>query len=283
MFAGGHTTPHRACVAEACAQKPQEQGQRSHDALTAAHALSTLYPTARAAPPAGLQARHFVNLTNGVEALPELLELDVRFTRLQSSHCESGAYDRILGELDTELLMALACGRSCYVYDFASRNKARGVPRAVFLGLEFVRWSLGWLWFREAADRVMVRGKNVVPFWRDTVMPYRIDKVTKKKLRYYAPFAMEMGVREVALHGVYGRASVIDGCKGVHVKMVRRWLEEEERKGRTRDSGDVLDDDVAAWFAAHGLMVYDSENSDEDLVATQRALTLHRLPHEQSR
>ena len=36
--------------------------------------------------------------------------------------------------------------RSCLVYDFGSRNKKRGAPRAVWYGLEFVRYALRVLW-----------------------------------------------------------------------------------------------------------------------------------------
>ena len=81
-------------------------------------------------------ARLFVNLTNGVEALP-LLEasgLPYTFCRLQSSLCEAQAFEQLVISADTHLLMSLACVHSCYVLDFASRNKKRGVPRAVWYG-----------------------------------------------------------------------------------------------------------------------------------------------------
>jgi hypothetical protein len=58
-----------------------------------------------------------VNLTNGLEALDALSSLvppdELRFTRLQSSHCESGAYDKLLAELDHDLLWSLASGHTC--------------------------------------------------------------------------------------------------------------------------------------------------------------------------
>jgi hypothetical protein len=36
--------------------------------------------------------------------------------------------------------------RSCYVWDLGSRNKKRGAPRALWAGLEFVRWCLDTRW-----------------------------------------------------------------------------------------------------------------------------------------
>jgi hypothetical protein len=41
-------------------------------------------------------------------------------------------------------------GYNCMVYDYGSRNKKRGVPRALWYGLEFVRFALNWVWFGES-------------------------------------------------------------------------------------------------------------------------------------
>ena len=83
--------------------------------------------------------RHFVNLTNGLEAAEQLTTLvgldNIRMTRIQSSHCEAGSYDKILHSLGPELLWSLATGYECVVYDYGSRDTTRGVPRALFLGL----------------------------------------------------------------------------------------------------------------------------------------------------
>ena len=35
---------------------------------------------------------------------------------------------------------------SCLVYDLGSRNKKRGAPRAIWYGLEWVRFALHYLW-----------------------------------------------------------------------------------------------------------------------------------------
>ena len=41
---------------------------------------------------------------------------------------------------------------SCVVYDFGSRDKKRGVPRALWYGTEFVRYALDWYWFDAKDD-----------------------------------------------------------------------------------------------------------------------------------
>lgn len=222
-----------------------------------------------------LNPRHFVNLTNGVEALQDIRAFvhsdeEVRFMRLQSSHCESGAYDKILNSLDDEFLFSLACGRACYVYDLASRNKVSGVPRSIFLGIQFVKWSLAYLWFGSRSpglvpEKVLVRGKNTVPFWRDQVMPFKISKQTKRKLRYFSPFAQELGVYDIRLFGVYGRVCENDGCKTVHTKTVRNWLETSQ--SLAADSKSQL-----SVVARSGLVVHDSGATEQELIRIQNEI-----------
>ena len=72
---------------------------------------------------------HFVNLTNGLEAVPTLLALGVRdFTlvRLTSTACEQRRHADFLREADASLLAALAAGRVALVWDTSSRERGRG-------------------------------------------------------------------------------------------------------------------------------------------------------------
>jgi hypothetical protein len=66
--------------------------------------------------------------------------------------CEVGDMEKVLCELDANLLVSLALGYSCVVYDFGSRDKKRGVPRALWYGTEFVRYALDWYWFDAKDD-----------------------------------------------------------------------------------------------------------------------------------
>lgn len=65
--------------------------------------------------------------------------VDYSFIRLQSSHCECGRPELLIDELDTSMVLAMALGYDCYVYDFGSRNKTDGTPRALWYGLEFIK------------------------------------------------------------------------------------------------------------------------------------------------
>ena len=59
-------------------------------------------------------------------------QLPYSFVRLQSSLCEAQAMEKLVLELDANLLVALSLGHDCFVIDYASRNKKRGVPRALW-------------------------------------------------------------------------------------------------------------------------------------------------------
>ena len=145
------------------------------------------------------RCHHYINLTNGVEAVPRLqaLALPYAFLRLPSTRCEQQQFEALVNDLDANLLMRLALGqwcgldamlwagvaplpcraakpadtgantapnaappRSCLVHDFGSRNKKRGAPRAVWYGLEFVRYALRSLWLDERGAAYL-RGYSV--------------------------------------------------------------------------------------------------------------------------
>lgn len=239
---------------------------------TKSHHLSKKYPASRDSPPPQ-RAHHYINLTNGLESLQSISALvgatEVRFTRIQSSHCESGAYDKLLWSLDNDLLLALACGRTCFVHDRASRDRQRAIPRALFLGLQFVKWAIAYLWFDSTRPelvpaKVFVRGKNTVTYWREEVLPYIIKKDTKKRIRYFEPFATEMGTKDVRLLGVYGKPSDVDGCMGVHVKIMRDWLEEKQ------PAIEYDGDELRSWMDANKYAIQDNHSTEDELVAIQQ-------------
>ena len=84
--------------------------------------------------PLKTRIRHFINLTNGVEAIPGLLacgvrESEINYVRIQSTHCESRNYNGILENLDSTFLMNLARGNICLLYDYGSRGTGKLIGR----------------------------------------------------------------------------------------------------------------------------------------------------------
>lgn len=54
------------------------------------------------------------------------------YVRLESTACEQGRLEALLLGLDANLLMSLALGHCCLVWDLGSRNKTFAVPRALW-------------------------------------------------------------------------------------------------------------------------------------------------------
>lgn len=139
---------------------------------------------------------HYVNLTNGIEAIPELKEF--RFIRIQSTACEQKRWDFILQDLDYDFLMNLAIGNTCIVYDFSNK---RDVSRAIFQGLEWVRYALNRRWLNRMIKPI-VRGHNVSRYFDEV---YRqLEDRTKKKLDYFKKFLL---TDEIRLQAVCRRTS----------------------------------------------------------------------------
>lgn len=126
--------------------------------------------------------------------------------RIQSSLLEAGNVEKMILELDAALLAQLALGRSCFVWDYGSRDvvKGKGNPRALWYGVEFVRFALRREWFPDGvgatAPPPVLRGKQVEKDWTHKLS--MLSRGAKRKIRYYKQFIPE-GVCDVRLIGVY--------------------------------------------------------------------------------
>lgn len=128
--------------------------------------------------------KHFLNLTNGIEALErEGLNLEeVSFIRLQSCHCEAHQWDSILREIDYNFLMSLALGYKCYVYDFGANANS---SKAAYFGLEWIRYVLNRRWLN--IDYIpVVKGKKVTNYFENEYE--KITKFAKKRIDYFRKY-----------------------------------------------------------------------------------------------
>ena len=131
---------------------------------------------------------NYINLTNGVEAIPTL-QGDYRFIRIQSTICEQRLWDRLIQDLDYDFLMNLALGHKCVVYDFGARKP---IPRAVYQGLEFVKYVLNRRWLNKEYITNVNRSKNKER--KNNCNDYfykcyeQLEDRTKKKLDYFLPY-----------------------------------------------------------------------------------------------
>ena len=186
-------------------------------------------------PPA---TRHFINLSNGAEAIGLLTKAGVppeaiSFMRIQSSHCEAQDFNGILQNLDHNLLMHLALGYDCRVYDFGSRGNLwegdsenpgssepvqKYVPRALWWGLEWSRYALSRLWRLEddCATPPLLRGYNVETLYASKLS--ELPKPLRKKLKYYRNH-LAPELTSLRLKG-YFAGTLLDGNKEAYRAML---------------------------------------------------------------
>jgi hypothetical protein len=130
-----------------------------------------------------LTTKRFVNLTNGIEAIPTI-NGEYGFIRIQSTACEQKRWDFIVQELDYSFLMALALGQHVVIYDFGANKR---VPRAVYQGVSFVQYVLNRRWFGRET-KALVRGNDSTRYFAE--MYDRLEERTLKKLDYFKKFLL---------------------------------------------------------------------------------------------
>lgn len=159
-----------------------------------------------------MTTRHFINLTNGLQAIEEhgLDPRDVRFIRIQSTWCEQKRWEDILMALSDDFLMQAALGHECVVYDYGA---GKPVPRAVWQGLEWVKFVLRRRWHDEP---YMPEGR-AGPLWTYFGGEYyRLADRTKTRLDYFRKFVDgPLRIRAVT------SATELDGKTEEYVRMAK--------------------------------------------------------------
>ena len=136
-----------------------------------------------------MKEKIFINLTNGIESLPEFDISDVNFIRIQSSHCERKKYDLIINDIDNNFLMYAALGFECKVYDFAANSE---VSKAVYSGLEWLRYVLNKRWL--GLDyRPVIKGKKVDTFFAGHYS--KLDYKQKRKIDYFNKYLLTDNIK----------------------------------------------------------------------------------------
>jgi hypothetical protein len=103
--------------------------------------------------------------------------------------CEQHNWDRIIQDLDYDFLLNVALGNECYIYDYGA-NKP--IPRAIYQGIEFIRYVLYKRWLNEEyysnCNRKAGNSKriNSNDYFRKCYA--NLDKRTKRKLDYFIPY-----------------------------------------------------------------------------------------------
>lgn len=96
---------------------------------------------------------YFINLTNGIERLPELQETGdpLHFLRIRSTTLERKDWIFLLMDLDHNFLMHLALGKECVVVDYGTNRKN---SKTCYKAVPLIRYLLTRRWYGGKIDAV---------------------------------------------------------------------------------------------------------------------------------
>lgn len=147
-----------------------------------------------------MKTKHFVNLTNGILAIPELDQAGIpyEFIRIQSTTLENKNWIKLFTDLDHNFLMNLALGNMCIVYDYGTN---RPYSKTIYIGLEIIRYVLNRYWYKIDNPEAIRYNRNGNPCphnmreYYDKIFSYLLihDKTKEKiavklKLNYYKKY-----------------------------------------------------------------------------------------------
>ena len=118
--------------------------------------------------------------------------LVIAFIRLQSTACEQGRWNFILNNIDSNFLMSLALGYECIVMDYSSRYGGKRPSRAIWQGLEWIRYALNRSWFDRESLCIYGQHRHF-----KKIYDHGLKKATKRRLKYFKKFLM---TEELNLH-----------------------------------------------------------------------------------
>ena len=137
---------------------------------------------------------NFLNLTNGLEFIESVD--NPQFIRIRSTTLERKNYLFLLMDLDHNLLMNIALGNICKIYDCGTNRK---MSKTIYLGVPFIRYALTRRWlgedneaFRYSRDglksfnisRYFQQSYNEIFVWNQNSEKGKL----KTKLDYYKKF-----------------------------------------------------------------------------------------------
>lgn len=137
---------------------------------------------------------HYINLTNGIDAIREYGLVDYRFMRLLSTDCEQKNWPRVVASIPDDMLMHLALGSEVYVYDYGA-NKM--IPRSVWQGLEFIKTLLHDRWGLEP-HKPVGRAAPGLGYFKHVLAGIVIDET---RIRYYRQYLRTSRLRVVPVTG----------------------------------------------------------------------------------
>lgn len=145
-----------------------------------------------------MKIKNFINLTNGIEAIKRLEELNLNydFIRIQSTTLERKNYIKLFLDLDHNFLINLALGNLCVVHD---RGTNRNYSKVIYKGLPIIEYLLNRYWYgilgeqyrysRDGFQKLSVGNEYDLIY--KTIFEFNNNKektAVKTKLKYYKKY-----------------------------------------------------------------------------------------------
>lgn len=125
---------------------------------------------------------NFINLTTGLEWIDYLGVLVYGFVRFQSTLLENKQFERFLQEVDNNLLMLLALGKTVCIWDCTSRKLKGNDSRACWQGVSWLNYALDRAWFNKHG----IYAHGMHKCFQEKYA--KLSKPTLKRLKYYRKF-----------------------------------------------------------------------------------------------
>ena len=132
----------------------------------------------------------WLNLTNGLEAAPELNKLHIpyHFCRFRSTSLEQKRWSEMLDAMPDDILMNIAKGTRQVIVDFGANKTC---SRAMRQGIPIVTRMISLEWGFQTDSHLWMFGRNGKPMCCDedfTRYVMRLNKKQKARLKYFKRF-----------------------------------------------------------------------------------------------
>jgi hypothetical protein len=158
---------------------------------------------------------NFINLTNGIQAIEDYGLKDLHFIRIQSTWCEQKEWERIILTISDDFLMHAALNVPCVVYDYGA-NKP--VPRAIWQGLEWIKFVLTRIWYNEDY-RIEGRGGVAMENYFNSEI-HKLSETVWNRIAYYRRYLPNLTAERFNIRAIT-EATDRDNS-GFHAWVIRR-------------------------------------------------------------
>lgn len=140
-----------------------------------------------------MPTKHYINLTNGIEALDTLPKNEpFGFVRIQSTTLERKDWPQLFTvDVCADMLMHLALGWECVLHD---RGTNRINSKTIYHGVPLIKYVLERQWYSKEPQKVILdgprggQGRNVVKDFSDIYEYLMNIGPVKNRIRYFGRY-----------------------------------------------------------------------------------------------